>query len=106
MKPLLLIVLPMIAAATAVTAQENTKEPRMMSDPAMLTLDRIFAEHEFKDRSLGEWRWSKRTASYFTLEAPHAGGKGQDLCATMPPRENRRSSCLLPSLCRKDKLSR
>lgn len=79
MKPLLLIVLLMIAAATAVTAQENTKEPRMMSDPAMLTLDRIFAEHEFKDRSLGEWRWSKRTASYFTLEAPHAGGKGQDL---------------------------
>lgn len=60
-------------AAAAETAQENR------SDPALLTLDRIFADGEFKERTLGHHAWSRRTASYFTLEAPQAGGKGQDL---------------------------
>ena len=79
MKPFLFFVFPMIAATTAVTAQDNLNDQRIASDPAMLNLDRIFADHEFKERSLGEYRWSKRTASYFTLEVPQREGQGQDL---------------------------
>ncbi len=49
------------------------------ADPASLTLDRIFGSGEFGERGLGQYQWSRRTASYFTLEAPLAGGKGRDL---------------------------
>jgi dipeptidyl-peptidase-4 len=60
-------------AAPATTAQEH------QPDPAMLSLDRIYADSEFKERSLGSYKWSRLTASYFTLEAPQGDGKGQDL---------------------------
>ncbi len=73
MKPPIIIAIFMIAATPAMIAQERT------NDPTMLTLDRIFADNEFKERTPGEYRWSKRTASYFTLETPQDGGKGQDL---------------------------
>jgi dipeptidyl-peptidase 4 len=49
------------------------------ADPAMLTLDRIFADSEFKEGLLGTYRWSKLTATYFTLDATKGDGKGQDL---------------------------
>ena len=51
----------------------------MADDTALLTVDRIFSSGEFKERGLGEYRWSGRSASYFTLETPQAGGKGRDL---------------------------
>lgn len=60
-------------------AHSASADQAVPSEPALLNLDRIFADHEFKERSLGEYRWSKRTASYFTLEAPQQDGKGQDL---------------------------
>ncbi|MES2595582.1 MAG: DPP IV N-terminal domain-containing protein [Verrucomicrobiota bacterium] len=40
------------------------------ADPAKLTLARIFTNEEFKDEKLEAIRWSKKSASYFTLEAP------------------------------------
>jgi dipeptidyl-peptidase-4 len=61
-----------------ITAAANTTR-ESPPDPAKLSLDRIFANSEFKERSLGSYKWSRRTASYFTLEAPHGDGKGQDL---------------------------
>jgi dipeptidyl-peptidase-4 len=79
MKPRLLCILLMIAAPVTVTAQDSPHDRRLTSDPDMLTLDRIFANHEFKERSLGEYRWSRRTASYFTLESPRNEDRGQDL---------------------------
>ena len=51
----------------------------MADDTTLLTLDRIFDSGEFQERGLGEYRWSRRTASYFTFETPQTGGKGRDL---------------------------
>lgn len=79
MKPCLLFILLMIAAPIVVTAQDSPYDRNLTADPAMLTLDRIFADHEFKERTLGEYRWSRRTASYFTLESPRGESRGQDL---------------------------
>ena len=45
----------------------------------MLSLDRIFADSEFKERAFGHLKWSRCTASYFTLDAPGGDGAGQDL---------------------------
>lgn len=73
MKPSIVVAIFMIVVTPSMIAQDST------NDPAMLTLDRIFTDKEFKERSLGEYRWSKRTASYFTLQTPQDGGKGQDL---------------------------
>lgn len=73
------ILVPMIAATAAPTAHESQRDPRIADDPAMLTLDRIFADGEFKERSLGPYKWSRLTASYFTLEAAPGDGKGRDL---------------------------
>ena len=66
--------LMLTTAATAITTAQESQ-----SDPAMLTLDRIFAAGEFKERGLDRYKWSQRTASYFTLEAVQGDGKGQDL---------------------------
>ena len=49
------------------------------ADPALLTLDRIFGSGEFGERGLGQYQWSRRTASYFTWDEPQGGGKGRDL---------------------------
>jgi dipeptidyl-peptidase-4 len=61
-----------------IAALTNANET-IPSDPALLNLDRIFVENEFKERSLGSYKWSQLTASYFTLEAPQGDGKGLDL---------------------------
>jgi len=75
-------------AAIRRQAEERSRKgeapaPRSQSattDPTLLTLDRIFDTGEFRERGPGEYKWSRRTASYFTLEAPpQAGGKGRDL---------------------------
>ena len=46
---------------------------------ATLTLDNIFSSDEFNGHGLGQFRWSKRTSSYFTLQPPQSGGLGRDL---------------------------
>jgi dipeptidyl-peptidase-4 len=67
------------AAANGKLSATNQRTQNVAADPTLLTLDRIFDSSEFKERGLGEYKWSQRTASYFTLEAPQAGGKGRDL---------------------------
>lgn len=57
----------------------NQSTQTSAADPSFLTLDRIFDSSEFGEHGLGEYKWSQRTAAYFTLEAPPAGGKGRDL---------------------------
>ncbi len=54
-------------------------EPLNPVDTSVLTLDRIFARGEFKERGVGAYKWSQRTASYFMLEASPTGGPGRDL---------------------------
>ena len=78
------IVLALALSATAAVAAEdlsvtNQRTQNSAADPSLLTLDRIFDSSEFRERGLGEYKWSQRTAAYFTLEAPQAGGKGRDL---------------------------
>ena len=48
-----------------------------VTDAAMLTIDRIFGSEEFQAEKTGPLVWSKRSAAYFTLEAP-AQGAGAD----------------------------
>jgi dipeptidyl-peptidase-4 len=79
MKQRLHFILFMIAAPIFLTAQDSSHDRKPKADPTLLSLDRIFADHEFKERSLGEYRWSRRSASYFTLETPRGEGRGQDL---------------------------
>ena len=49
------------------------------SDASQLTLERIFDSDEFSEEGVGTFVWSKRTAGYFTMESPKAGGSGRDL---------------------------
>ena len=83
--------MPMIAATPFQASHQ---------DPSMLTLDRIFADNEFKERAAGEFRWSKLTASYFTLESTQADGKRQDLVRVDAATGNREvivpASALMP----------
>jgi dipeptidyl-peptidase-4 len=67
------------AAANGKSATTNQPTQNVATDPALLTLERIFASGEFRERGLGAYKWSRRTASYFTLEAPQTGGKGREL---------------------------
>ncbi len=55
--------------------------PKVMpTDPAMLTLARLFTDEEFKEPKVEAIRWSKRNlANYFTLDAPNVGKLGKDL---------------------------
>ena len=66
----------MAAAALSAT---NQRTQNVAADPTLLTLDRLFDSSEFRKHGLGEYRWSQRTAAYFTFEVPQAGGKGRDL---------------------------
>lgn len=61
------------------TAPMSADEETSRNDPATLDLDRIFSAGEFKERRLGFHRWSRRSASYFTLETASGDGKGEDL---------------------------
>ena len=53
-------------------------------DATLLTLDRIFNSDELSGEGIGTFIWSKRTAGYFTLDAPKAGGSGRDLVRNDP----------------------
>lgn len=48
-------------------------------DPAQLTLARIFTDKEFDEEKMSPLTWSKKSASYFTLEKPTEGKEGKDL---------------------------
>lgn len=48
-------------------------------DPAQLTLARIFTDKEFEEEKMPALKWSKISASYFTLEKPAEGKDGKDL---------------------------
>lgn len=45
----------------------------------VLTIDRIFHSDEFHEERVPGITWSKKTSSYFTLEAPADKGEGRDL---------------------------
>ena len=83
MKLLTIIVgLTLTLAAASASEESSLVSKRAGTAPAgtaLLTLDAIFGSGEFDDRGLGQFRWSKRTPSYFTLETPESGGKGRDL---------------------------
>jgi dipeptidyl-peptidase-4 len=49
------------------------------ADPAQITLDRLFTAEEFKEEKATAIRWSKKSADYFTLDAPKVGKDGKDL---------------------------
>lgn len=48
-------------------------------DPTQLTLARIFTDKEFDEEKMPSLKWSKKSASYFTLEKPAEGKDGKDL---------------------------
>lgn len=48
-------------------------------DPSQLTLARIFTDKAFEEEKMEALTWSKKTASYFTLEKPAEGKDGKDL---------------------------
>jgi dipeptidyl-peptidase-4 len=57
----------------------NQRTQYVEVDPTLLTLDRIFDSSEFGEHGLGQYQWSKRTASYFALETSKTGDRGRDL---------------------------
>ena len=84
MKSLPAIIVALTLAVTDASASEGSstggkRTGTAAAGAALLTLDSIFGSDEFNDRGLGQFRWSKRTPSYFTLDTPQAGGKGRDL---------------------------
>ena len=83
MKSLPAIIVALTLALTDASASEGSstggkRAGTAASGTTLLTLDGIFGSEEFDDRGLGQFRWSKRTPSYFTLETPKAGGKGRE----------------------------
>ena len=84
MKSLPAIIVAFILALTEASASEGSSTGGKSADTAaagtaLLTLDGIFGSDEFDDHGLGQFRWSKRTPSYYTLDTPQADGKGRDL---------------------------
>lgn len=69
MKLLLVLLLPLA------TLQAEPAKP----DPSQLTLARIFTHKEFEEEKMPSLTWSKKSASYFTLEKPAEGKDGKDL---------------------------
>jgi dipeptidyl-peptidase-4 len=67
-----LFVLSALSAARLL-AQPAPPAAHPPADPARLTVDRLFGSEEFQTARLGPFVWSKRGASYFTLEAPPPG---------------------------------
>ena len=66
----------LLLATHALTALHS--EPAK-PDPAQLTLARIFTDKEFEEEKMPSLKWSKKSASYFTLEKPAEGKQGRDL---------------------------
>jgi|GEM_PF-1132624 len=56
-------------------AEADTPKP----DPSKLTLARIFTDKVFDEEKMPALTWSKKTASYVTLEKPAKGNDGKDL---------------------------
>ena len=52
-----------------------------VSDPSLLTLDRIFDSNDFASDGIGAVRWLRSGDSYTKLEAAARGKKGRDLVA-------------------------
>ena len=80
--PTIIVALTLALADASAIEGSPTSGKRAGADAAgtaLLTLDDIFGSGEFDGRGLGQFRWSKRTPSYFTFEAPQAGGTGRDL---------------------------
>ncbi len=48
-------------------------------DPTQITIKNLFLEPEYNEERIGVVRWSKKSATYYTLQAPAGGGKGRDL---------------------------
>ena len=49
------------------------------ADPAVLTLERIFTDKEFEEEKMEAHKWSKKSASYHTLDKAAKGKLGKDL---------------------------
>jgi len=56
--------------AVTLPAQQPPPQAENVADAATLTVDRIFGSQEFQAESAGPLVWSKRSATYFTLETP------------------------------------
>jgi hypothetical protein len=77
MKALFAITVTLTLALIEAPASEGSSTGGKGAGTALLTLDGIFGSDEFDDRGLGQFRWSRRTPSYFTLDRPQAGGQGR-----------------------------
>lgn len=67
----------LVATACFAFAPLQAQAPK--ADPALLSVDRIFASPEFRSQSFGPSRWLGDGSAYTTLEAPADSGKGRDL---------------------------
>lgn len=79
MKSSLSLLLVHLLVQAAAPALADVSATNGVADPGLLTLDRLFNPGEFKERGLGVYQWSRRTASYFILEPSTTGGQGHDL---------------------------
>jgi dipeptidyl-peptidase-4 len=55
------------------------KFAELRTNPAQLTLARIFTDKEFEEEKMETFQWSKLGAYYFALEKPAEGEDGKDL---------------------------
>lgn len=65
--PMKLLLVPLLTLAT------------LHAEQAQLTLASIFTDKEFEEEKMPSLTWSKKSASYFTLEKPAEGKDGKDL---------------------------
>lgn len=65
-----------VSVATTAQADDTTES-------SLLTLDQLFSTKEFDVEPAPEFRWSKRSSTYFTLDKT-ADGKGRDLVRNDP----------------------
>jgi dipeptidyl-peptidase 4 len=61
-----------VFCGVGLSAQER---PSAKLSPTELTIDRIFASDDFNEQRLGVFKWSRQTATYFTMAANEGGGK-------------------------------
>jgi dipeptidyl-peptidase 4 len=70
-----------IAALVVLALGLSVSLPGQAPDPALLTIDRIFASDEFRVRSFGPARWMDDGHRYTTLEPTDSGKEGRDIVA-------------------------
>ena len=78
MKHTLLLLFTLSAFLVVPVKAQQPTQPAA-SDASTLTIDRIFNSDELQSVKLGVFIWSKRTPSYFTLDAPQAADKARNL---------------------------